>query len=530
VIRTARLFAALKWRLVVNGTRHTRMQGIALIGGAVVLLAACGVSVSAATNARGADALGMRTAGVGTYAVLFVVWVFGPLLVGVDETVDPNRLALVPLTRAELRTGLTVASVIGVGPLAAAIVLGGLVVGFVPVGAGAVLVVAAAVIGFAMACAASRAVAAGLARAQRSRRGRDVSVVVAGLVGAALWTATQLIGRVDDDVTTRALDVIRWSPPGLVGHAFVDAARGHLLASTLGLLGATAWTVVFARWWMNGVTALLVDPGAAASTTTTPSASSGRTRAQDRTWGRGEKAACARKELRYLARAPSRRTALIVAMTMGTMLVVLNVVQRDAPPRASVLLAPAAALFTLSMVNNQLGYDSSSLWLEVAAGGPRRAHLVGRSIGWLPALVAPALPAAVVLAWRSGGWAYLPAALALAVAASGVPLGVGALVSVYAPFRVPDTGSPFANRNANTGQGCVVGLVAFVAMLVDALFLVPVAVAVVVLHGDGPVALAAAIGAGALWSLGVWWVALGLAARRVAGREPELLVALAPTR
>ena len=102
-------------------------------------------------------------------------------------------------------------------------------------------------------------------------------------------------------------------------------------------------------------------------------------------------------------------------------------------------------------------------------------------------------------------------------------------MSVIAPFRVPEGGSPFANRNANTGQGCMVGLVAMVATACDAVLLVPVVIAVVLLH-DSPAALAVALGAAAAWSWAIWWVAVTLAACHVRGREPELLVALAPTR
>ena len=122
--------------------------------------------------------------------------------------------------------------------------------------------------------------------------------------------------------------------------------------------------------------------------------------------------------------------------------------------------------------------------------------MVGRSIGWLPALVVPGVPAAVVLAARSGGWAYLPAALALSLAVAGVPLGVGAIVSVYAPFRVPDTGSPFANRNANTGQGCVIGLVAAIATLANTVLLAPVVIVVALAHDEGAVVFGAVLAAG----------------------------------
>jgi ABC-2 type transport system permease protein len=521
-----RVFAALKWRLLLNGLFRTRLGWLAAVGAVFGL----GLSVVVALGAESAaseasSALAFRAAGLGTYLVVFSAWVFGPLLVGVDETVDPTRLALVPLTRRELLGGLVTASVIGFGPVAAAIVFAGVVVGFVQAGGNALFVVAAVVVGFAMALTASRALATLLTRVQRSRRGRDISVIVAAFVGAGLWLGTQLAPHLSSSAERQLFDVLRWTPPGIVGQAIVDAGNGELAAAALGIVVGAAFVVLFGWAWIAGVERLLVDSGAAVSHVRT-GVTSTRERAA---WLRGgELRASARKELRYLVRSPARRSATLVAVALGTGFVLLQVLQRPGTPGShAVLLAPLGGFFAVSAVNNQLGHDGASLWLEVTAGGPRRAELLGRGISWLPALVGPSIPVAIVVGAISGGWSYVPLGIALAIAVAGVPLGVGSYMSVVAPIIVPDDSNPFTNRNANTGQGCLVGFVALIALVLDAFLLVPVAVAVVVAADHLP-ALALTIAGIALYAAGVWAAGSTLAIRRLRGREPELLVALSP--
>jgi hypothetical protein len=238
-----------------------------------------------------------------------------------------------------------------------------------------------------------------------------------------------------------------------------------------------------------------------------------------------------RKELLYLARSPSRRTATIVAVFFGTGFVALQLLgSHAARPQGVVLAAPAAAVFGLNNCNNQLGFDGASLWIEVVAGGPRRAQFIGRALSWFPAIVLPSVPAAVLLAALSGGWVYVPFAIVLALAVAGIPSGVGAVMSVVAPIAVPDSGNPFANRQANTGRGCIVGLVSIGALLTDAALLIPVIVVLVLANQRGLPYLGASLVPIALWSFAVWMVGVTLATRRVRGREPELLEALAARR
>jgi ABC-2 type transport system permease protein len=518
-----RVFAALKWRLLLNAWFRTRLGILAFVG-AVLGFGLAGLgALGAASVARNPEsALAFRAAGLGTYTVVFALWVFGPLLVGVDETVDSTRLALVPLTRRDLRNGLVTASLLGFGPIASGIVLLGVLLGFMTDGFAGVLVVAAVVVGFVMGLTASRALATVLARAQRSRRGRDITVIAGALTGAAIWFATQIAPHLHSSSERRLFDVLRWTPPGLIGQAIVDASSGRLGVAALGIAGGLAWCALFGWAWIDGVTRLLVDTGASTRRddahveSGAPLLRGGVTRAS------------IGKELRYLVRSPARRSATLVAAVLGIGFVLLQVLQRaGAPAAGSVLAAPAAGFFAVSSINNQLGHDGASLWLEVVAGGPRRESFVGRAVSWLPAMIVPAIVAAVVLAALSGGWRFVPFAIALAFATAGVPLGVGSVISSIAPIAVPDDANPFTNRSANTGQGCLVGLAAIGALLTNALLLTPVIVAVVMQH-DHLTKLAVAVAIAAVYGFVVWNAGVAVALRRVRGREPELVSVLAP--
>jgi ABC-2 type transport system permease protein len=172
------------------------------------------------------------------------------------------------------------------------------------------------------------------------------------------------------------------------------------------------------------------------------------------------------------------------------------------PPVAA---APIALLFGIAISHNLLGLDASSLWLELGTGIRLRHLLLGRALAAAPTLVTPVLVAALLtVAVRRDATALVPT-LALSGAAAGVPLGVGALISVVVPFPVPDDSSPFGNHSAMTGRGCLVGLVHAFGLCVSAVLLSPVFAFAVMRRG---VDVATVVGCTA-WSLvvllsGVW--------------------------
>lgn len=518
-------FAALKLRLVVNGAR--RRGVLALVGVVLGLLLGVGVGVGVGVTGQvlQGDEDAVRALALSVSTGVFIAFTFAPLLFGIDETVDPARLALLPLTGRELGIGLAVAAAIGPAPAALAMIWTGLGVGLTPAPAYVPLTATAAAVGALLTFTSMRALSTALALAQRSRRGRDLSVLAAAGAGTALWLGSQFVGEIVE-ASSWLVVVVEWTPPGLVGAALADAADRAPGVAVARLVGAGAWAAAFGWVWLRGAVRLLVDPGRAGGSR----ASSGWEATVDR-WSRGRELGVAvAKELRYLVRSPSRRAAALTGVVIGTGFVVVTFLRGYDLGERVVLMAPFAMFVALAPLQNQFGYDSGSLWLEVVAGGPRRTHVVARQIGWLPAVLAAPVVAAVLLAVISGGWGYLPYTLGLAVAASIVFAGVGSVVSVMNPMRVPESGSPFGNRDAMTGRGCAAGIGALLALLVDVLLLLPIAVAAgVVVAADLATAwLGLVVVAGTAWALAVWAFGMGLVERRLRGHEPELLVELTP--
>ena len=98
-------------------------------------------------------------------------WVFGPVLIGgVDETIDPTKLALLPMSSTERYVVQLAAAMTGTGPLAAATGLCvGLTIGHTRLGISLFVVPLAAICAVFLMVGAARSLAALLAIAQRSR-------------------------------------------------------------------------------------------------------------------------------------------------------------------------------------------------------------------------------------------------------------------------------------------------------------------------------------------------------------------------
>src|SRR3954467_11934665 len=140
------VFVKLKLTLIRNGLRGGWQRQVGLILGAVAALPLAALGFLAlAVSGRDSD-VAQQVAVIGC-TVLFVGWISLPVLgFGSDETLDPSRLALLPLTRRQLMTGLLSASVIGLAPVATLLALSGSLIGFTTsVASGVVVALAVAI-------------------------------------------------------------------------------------------------------------------------------------------------------------------------------------------------------------------------------------------------------------------------------------------------------------------------------------------------------------------------------------------------
>jgi len=141
-------------------------------------------------------------------------WIYGPIRSGcVDETVDPTRLALLPLRTSERFTVQVAVAMSGTGPAAALIGLSvGIPVGLSGFDAALPAVLLAGPVSVLVVFGMGRVVAAVLAIAQRSRAGRDLAVLVASLVAGALFVLAQLGSEFADARGERIVGWLAWAP------------------------------------------------------------------------------------------------------------------------------------------------------------------------------------------------------------------------------------------------------------------------------------------------------------------------------
>lgn len=529
------VFAALKWRLWRNGLRRTMKSRFAAFGfvmsaiGALVAgVTGCLVFASLRWSGLDGTTNSHRIVVIGAALMVFGWW-FAPLLSGgVDETVDPSRLVLLPLSRSQIRRGQVVGGLIGMAPLAMLAWSGGLVAGLAPSAPSAVVVVVGALLLPIAGLVGSRALASTLARMTRSRRGGDVAGLIAAAGGAAIFALLQLARFVDAEDLDPAVRVLRWTPPGMVGESLEGASRGELLIPLLRLVPVVALIVVAGWWWARQLDALLTSPqhsgggGIQAGTARLAIFSGARALLPHTPLGAG-----LAREVVYLRRSPGRRAALISGVLLGLVYVVVFVQGLALTPAQRVLAAPLAMLFSLQYASNQFGVDPTSFWLDVVTGAPPQARVVGRQLLAAVTLFVPVLVAAVVVSVWGRVWVESVAAMAATLVSLPSIVGVGSLASPAWAVPIPDSGNPFSNRQTLTGNGCMAGLVGFLFMLLVAGLIVPIEVGLAwAVHSHEPlwfvVILMVAVGINAV----IWRTATRGAGRSLLRREVQILARL----
>ncbi len=523
-----RTLIGVKVRIVRNSVHGSTYRKVATAlsycGSAVLSLYSAGRLVVRASE-------GGRTSTesiVITLTMLFGLWVFGPLLVGgVDDALDPSRLTMLPITRREMHRGMFAGALIGPLPVASMITLIGASFAYAS-GTRTIGVAVGALVMLLLIIGASRALSVALAFATRTRRGKDVAMLLASLGAALLFLVTQSLRFLRDEQKLLIVRILRWLPAGQIANAMLEFHRGALARPAVRVAAVGLFAAFLLHAWVSGVDKLLVD---------TESVRHSRN-VKERNglllvhswlqrWIELPIAVMVAKELRYLVRSPQRRSSMIVSIVIGTVFALLQSMRYNSANSLSVFGAPIAMLFGVHATNNLLGTDAASLWMEQTAGTRLREQLIARGVAATPNLFVPTILAAGVLAVMTDGYLEFALVALVALTCMGIPLGVGTVISVVAPFTQPDSSNPHSNRRVGTGQGGLVSILAFVGIaLLMGLF--------------GPVALALSFGYEArsfpllavglaiscAYAMLVWRIGLAIALRITANREVDLLGAI----
>jgi ABC-2 type transport system permease protein len=521
------VFVGLKLRMMGHRLRGRARLIVGFVFGVIagLVLATAGFILFLASGAISRDAGFTLAALVG--AALTVGWLLLPLLFfGIDDTLDPARFALFPLRRRTLTVGLLAGSLVGIPGVATATAMVGLAVaGGLRAGpVGALVGTVGGVLALFVCVTTSGAVTSAFAGLLRTRRVRDLAAVLLALLAASIGPMNLVLSSTLRHTSLapalRLARVLGWTPLSAAFVAPYDIEDGRPLLAVARLAIVAGTVLILLMWWGRTMESSMVGASAGPRVRATRGGAVatlmlGRLRP-------GRFTAIVAQELRYWSR-DARRRAGLISITVGGAVVpiVLRVLPARYEGHQGGAPLPLAVLFSsltaAALLANQFGFDGSAYSAHLLAVVPGRTDLRARaaaiSVVMLPVVVAIVVAVGVL----SGDAAALAPALGVVAAAYGSSTGSASVLSVLAPFPVPDTNNVFASGG---GTGAAKGLLTLVAMTGSAVFASPVLLVALLL----PSALSwIALPLGVAWGLGAVLVATYIVGDVLDRRGPEIL-------
>lgn len=485
----------LRATTTVHQLRRDWWRVLFLVGGAIWSLSllpgvAWGARLLSYTDSTNkADAL------VAFAAVVGLGWVLVPLLVtGLDDSLDPSRFAPWGLEARRVAPALAVSALLTVPALFFAFVFGAAAWTWSnenPEPWAVVVAAVGALLTWLSLVFSARLAAAWGARLLGSRKSREASLVaglvVVALVGPAIWVVVrdgfELVLEYDLRIL---LEQLARTPigAGMAAPEFAVARDWVGVAWRLGMM--LAWVGVLLAAWRANISYTFVHPifrgGGTRKRDDSVLAAGERAaaRAHRRPWVRlagkpapGAAVAVRARLLHYWFTDPRYLSNLVGVLLVPLLTVGLILPVSGLDPRWA-FIAPLLLAATIGWGrHNDVAYDSTALWLDIAAGKEGSSITRGRFAAVLIwAVPAVLVVACAVLIW-TGLWSYAPALLGACVGVLGATLGVSAMTAVAFPYRAPAPGeSPFGAEVGSVGAGLFAQVVSSVATAV----VLPVAV------------------------------------------------------
>ncbi len=464
-------------------------------------------------------------------AGVWVFWLVFPLIgFSLNQSYDLTRLFVYPLHRITIFAGNVLACFLD--PTLLIVVPMFIVVAYYySTTPGAVLVAVIALLLFLVhTVALSQAVLWALLNVLRSRRVRDWAILLAPLVGAAIYLAPHLFLQSSTSadffrtlVGWEPSRYLQFTPIGLTAGAIEMGARTRWWQAA-GYLGACAASVALAMALGAFVLGRLHTGEIGMSPPPSKAAAVRRPSLLQRL-ATTPLAALALKEMRYYWREP-RYKANFVAPLFPLIFVIGSAAMRHGLGTThGVTLVALFVLFGFgSLFHNIFGVDREGLRLLFATPCPREDILLGKNIApvgvaWITSSVAAGL-AGLILHDPYLAGIYVPFILAIAILFAAV----GNIVSIYLPVRLARRGeNPFASSPA---RGCLSALTSSLLFLLTVgIVAAPVlAAAAIPLIARFPVGYVIAVPAALIYAIGVYIAVLrGYSTNALIGREMHIL-------
>ncbi len=507
----------LRFRVLANNLVRSPLQLVAVIVGAVPVMVVLAFALSGSVLLSQAPGELASLVVIGFGSLLVVGWVVGPLLIdGVDDSLDPVRLARFPVPPRILMAATVAATLLWIPGAATLIAATGTAFAWL----GRPTTMAAAVIGGilgALTCIASARAATSIAGMRLRGRGSGRTATVAlALLLVVPFVALVVVGLGAADLVgplVGAIEVLAWTPigaawaiPGLVDRGD-GAGAAAAAAIAIGTLGAALllWRVALSR--------VAVRSGGA-----------GRARGAGGlgllSHARGSTSAVAIRSLVYWFR-DARRTRQLLLIPAVPLLVLLWARLLDSEPLALAIGPIVACLVPLSAFA-ELSYDGTAFGMHIAAGIRGRIDRSGRAAS-LAAITVPATVVVVVgVAAVIGRVDTLPALLGLSLCVALTAIGVVSVSSAWFVVPVPRAGrNPFA---APPGGITLSVVASYGVLLATALLSAPVvAIALFALATDAAGAGWLAFGLGPVIGIAVVAAGVVLGGRLLDATAPETL-------
>lgn len=514
-------FFGLKLHLLANLFRRSPWQVAGIVVSLLYGLAIAAALVITLVGLRFVDDL----APVGSVLILAgstVVLGFSliPLVVGIDDAMDPRKFALMAIPNRRLAFGLAASALIGVPAIALTLILLGTVVTWSR-GVGETLVaLVAAVLLLATCTLASRVSTSIGAFLLATRRSREFSGIIGILLLVMISPVVVLLLNIDwgtrgMTLLTDGAQILSWTPLGAGWAAPAEAAAGDWGGAALKLLIAAATVYVLWLVWQALVAKMLVTPGREAHVKhygglgwfdRMPHTPLGAIAARSITyWGRD-----------------SRYWVSLIMIPIVPVLVIVPLSIAGMPGDYLALLpVPMMCVFLGWTMHNDVAYDNTAIWLHVASGTRGVSDRIGRLV--------PALFAGIILiglgspvsVYFHGDWSALPSMLGVSTSILLTGFGFSSYTSARFPYPATKPGdSPFAQPQASDTASALIQSMTFLGSII--LSLPAIILALMGMFID-PVwhlsALYAGVGIGILTTFaGIW-----LGSRTYERRGPEIL-------
>lgn len=394
-------------------------------------------------------------------AIVLIIFAILPLILGIDDVLDPRKFSLFGISNTVLALSIGVASLLSVPAVVISIIAVAQTATWSRDPAAFSVSIVATVL-IIVTCVLSARISTTVATLVLStRRARDIATIIGLALVVAGSPVLAALSSVDWAVSGLSVlrgiaDVVGWTPIGAAWAAPADIAAGYAGSGYAKLVIAVIWVGLLFVIWRVLLGGVLV---------------SRERQAQAKKYlGLGwfdrlpktPTGAIAARSLTYWARDARYLTSLVIIPIIPAFMVIsLNIA--GLPLSALALLpVPVMCLFLSWSVHNDVSFDNTAIWLHIASSTRGTSDRLGRLLPALTVGTALIVVGSVLSAAIYGDWQVLPSLVGVSSSILLIGLGLSSIMSARFPYPAVRPGdSPFSQPQAGGNAAGLIQALSF---------------------------------------------------------------------